>query len=50
MTAEFSGVKIDTSEMTLEDLKESRDQLQTILDNMNHEIMSRMICEHKHKV
>ena len=50
MTAEFFGVKIDTSEMTLEKLIESRDELQKVLDTLTYEIRSRKICEHKHKV
>ena len=50
MTAELLGVKIDTSEMTLEELIESRDELQKVLDTLTHEIRSRKICEHKHKV
>ena len=50
MTAELFGVKIDTSKMTLAELKEFRDEFQKVLDNLNHEIMSRMISEHKHKV
>lgn len=50
MTAEILGVKIDTSKMTTEDLKTLREELQKNLTTLNHEIRSRMISAHKHKV
>ena len=44
----FFGTEIDTSSMTLDELKEIRDGLQEIIDNLDSQIAYRQLYTYRH--
>ena len=46
--ANFFGIKIDTANMTLEELEEAPKKTYEILDNLKHQILLRKLAKQKH--